>query len=487
MPTLLEPKLEPKTVVLLGVPFHDVTMDETLAIIDDTVRERTPRYIATANLDFAAQANDDVELQRILLDAHLVLCDGKPLVWASRWLDAPLRERVTGSDLTPRLAAHAARRGYRLFFLGSDQEVLVKARTRLEAQHPGLKICGTYAPPFARLHDLNNEEITALVQAARPDILLVALGAPKQEKWIHMHHRELGVPCCIGIGASLDFVAGKFSRAPLWMQRTGLEWVYRLLQEPRRLFGRYTHDFLFFFRALYRQKQAMQVYPAAEGETPEFVSHPRGTVIYAWTGRIDAAGIAAGEVASPFPKEGQEYVWLNASEVTFVDSTGLGLLLKAFHKAKEAGGGLIVLRPSASLRQMIVCMKLDRLIPLAEDEEQARALFKTERTAEPAKADYKGEDYRLVCRWTGDLDLARSKDFASYVRAQWLKTEAARLLQVDLSGVRFMDSSGLGSLLQTRKLVGARPGARLELVGLNDNLRNVIRLARLEQMLGVVA
>lgn len=478
---------QPKTVVLLGVPFHDVTMDETLAIIDEMVRARTPRYIATANLDFAAMCSHDVEMQRVLLDAHLVVCDGAPLVWASRWLDAPLRERVAGSDLTVRLAAHAARQGHRLFFLGADEAVLNEAKARLEALHPGLQVCGTYAPPYARLLDLDHEEISNAIRAARPDVLLVAMGTPKQEKWIHMHYRELGVPCSVGVGASFDFVAGKFTRAPVWMQRMGLEWFYRLAHEPRRLIGRYSRDFFFFFQALYHQKQAMRVHPPAVEETPEIVSRPPGTLICQWAGRIDAAGISAGEVSEPFPKEGQPIVWLNTAEVTFMDSTGLGLLLKAFHMAKATGGSLIVLRPSASVRQMITSMKLDRLIPMADDEEQARALLKTEQPAETPKTDFEpdGEEQRLICRWSGDLDMGKAKDFASHVRTQWQERESARLLQVDLTDVRFMDSSGLGSLLQTRKLVGGRPGARLELVGLNDNLRNVIRLARLEELLGV--
>src|SRR5438045_8977428 len=124
MPTPPTNRVEPKTVVLLGVPFHDVTMEQTLAEIDYIIAGGAPRYIATANLDFAAMASTDVELQRILLDAHLVLCDGKPLVWASRLLRAPLRERVAGSDLTVKLGAHAAARGHRLFFLGSDDTVL---------------------------------------------------------------------------------------------------------------------------------------------------------------------------------------------------------------------------------------------------------------------------------------------------------------------------------------------------------------------------
>jgi N-acetylglucosaminyldiphosphoundecaprenol N-acetyl-beta-D-mannosaminyltransferase len=477
---------EPKTVVLLGVPFQDVTMDETLAIIGEMVRARIPRYIATANLDFAAQASRDVELQRILLDAHLVLCDGTPLVWASRWLQAPLRERVAGSDLAPRLARDAAEHGYRLFFLGSDEAVLKEAKARLEARHPGLQICGVYAPPFARLLDLNNQEIAAAVRAARPDILFVALGAPKQEKWIHMHYRALDVPCCIGVGASLDFIAGKVSRAPRWMHGLGLEWMYRLLQEPRRLFGRYAFDAVFFIQALYRQKKALRVHPAPTAELPEMVSRPKGTTICSWTGRVDAAAVAAGDLADLAPLEGQEVVLLDTSEVTFIDSTGLGTLLKSFREARAAGGGLILLRPSPAVRNMVTSMKLERLLPMVEDEQQARRLLATEHPLEPAQAGFAdAAGGRLVCHWNGDLDIVKAKDFSRLVQTQWLENASAQLLQIDLAGVRFMDSSGLGSLLQARKLAGSRKGSRFEIVGAGENVRNVILLAKLGEVLGV--
>jgi N-acetylglucosaminyldiphosphoundecaprenol N-acetyl-beta-D-mannosaminyltransferase len=478
---------EPKTVVLLGVPFQDVTMDETLAIIDEMVAAGQPRYIATANLDFAAQASRDVELQRILLDAHLVLCDGTPLIWASRWLQAPLRERVAGSDLTPRLVENAARRGYRLFFLGSDEAVLQTAKTRLEARYPGVQICGWYAPPYASLLNLDNEEIASLVRAARPDILLVALGAPKQEKWIYMHYRSLGVPCSIGVGASLDFIAGKVTRAPRWTHGLGLEWAYRLWQEPRRLFGRYFFDARFLVRALYRQKRALQAHPAPAGEVPEIVRRPRGATIYSWAGRIDAAAVASGELAELVPLPGEEMVLLDTSEVTFIDSTGLGTLLKSFREAKAAGGGLVLLRPSPAVRNMVRAMKLERLLPIVEDEQQARALLATEHPAQQPEPEFAaaGDANRLVCRWSGDLDIVKAKDFSQLVQTQWLGNTSAQLLQIDLADVRFMDSSGLGSLLQARKLAASRQGARFEVIGAGENVRNVIRLAKLGPLLGV--
>jgi N-acetylglucosaminyldiphosphoundecaprenol N-acetyl-beta-D-mannosaminyltransferase len=476
----------PKTVVLLGVPFHDVTMDETLAIIDEMVAAGVPSFIATANLDFAAQASRDVELQRILLDAHLVLCDGTPLVWASRWLQAPLRERVAGSDLTPRLVENAARCGYRLFFLGSDEAVLQEAKARLEARYPGVIICGWYAPPYASLLNLDNAEIAAMVRAARPDILLVALGAPKQEKWIYMHYRDLGVPCSIGVGASLDFVAGKVSRAPKWTHGLGLEWLYRLWQEPRRLIGRYSFDAVFLVKALYRQKRAMQVHPPPSAELPEIVSRPRGTVIYSWAGRVDAAAVTSGELVNPLPAAGQEMVLLDTSEVTFIDSTGLGKLLQSFREAKAAGGGLILLRPSLAVRNLVTAMKLERLLPIAETEEEARALLATEQPAgQPVAEIAQASGGALVCHWSGDLDIVKAKDFNQLVRTRWLENASAQLLQIDLAGVRFMDSSGLGSLLQARKLAASRQGARFEIIGIGENVRNVIELAKLGALLGV--
>ena len=479
---------EPKTVVLLGVPFQDVTMDETLTIIDEMVAAGQPRYIATANLDFAAQASRDVELQRILLDAHLVLCDGTPLVWASRWLQAPLRERVAGSDLTPRLMENAARRGYRVFFLGSDEAVLREAKTRLEARYRGLQICGLYAPPYASLLNLDNAEIAAAVHAAHPDILLVALGAPKQEKWIYMHYRDLGVPCSIGVGASLDFIAGKVSRAPRWTHGLGLEWAYRLWQEPRRLFGRYFFDATFLVKALYRQKRALQTHLTPSGEVPEIVCRPRGTTIYSWAGRADAAAVTAGKLANLVALEGQAMVLLDTSEVTFMDSTGLGQLLKSFREAKAAGGGLMLLRPSPAVRNLVTAMKLERLLPIVETEDQARSLLATEQPLKQSDSQLAsagdGGD-RLVCRWSGDLDIVKAKDFSQLIQTRWLENATAQLLQIDLAGVRFMDSSGLGSLLQARKLAASRAGARFELVGAGENVRNVIWLAKLGEVLGV--
>lgn len=473
---------EPKTVVLLGVPFHDMTMEETLDEIDRVIAARTPRYFATANLDFATQASHDVELQRILVDAHRVLCDGTPLVWASRWLDASLRERVAGSDLLPKLAERAAARGYRVFFLGSNDAVLAEAKRRLETRFPGLKICGTYAPPYATFLELNNAEMVSRISAAQPDILLVAFGAPKQEKWIYMHYRELGVPLSIGIGASLDFIAEKVSRAPVWMRKAGVEWIHRLLQEPRRLFRRYFFDLIFFVLTLRRQKKLMRKSASSEQTASSESGLTRDFVRYTWAGRADAAAVHSGAVAEPSPAEGRVDVLLNVAAVSFIDSTGLGLIIKGLKKCKQAGGELVLLQPSEPVRTLLQAMKLDRLLRSAGTFEEAEEMVQKR---EPEASIVVSENDRLVLQPAGDLTAATSREFAALMQERWSQNSGARQLQLDLGRLNFIDSSGLGCLIRARKLADARRGAALIITGANGNVRNVIELARLSELLGV--
>ena len=476
--------MNPKTVVLLGVPFHDVTMNETLDEIDAIIADRTPRYIATANLDFAAQASQDVELQRILLDAHLVLCDGTPLIWASRWLSAPLRERVAGSDLTPRLAERAAARGHRLFFLGSDEAILNLAKERLEAQYPGVQICGVYSPPYAKLLELDHEEIERRIREAKPDVVLVALGAPKQEKWIYMHYHSLGVPLCIGIGASFDFIAGKFTRAPVWMRKCGLEWVSRLMQEPRRLFNRYLLDLLFFVRTLRAQKRLMGKSIEATSE-PALSGRPPGIASFQWTGRVDANAVLSRAIPEPLPESGRVHVILDLSGVTFIDSSGLGLMVKAFKQCKEAGGALILVRPSEVVCDLLRLSKLDRLLPTADSVEQAHRLIYLDRVETRAFSEHDRRNHRLIFRCLGELNASTAENLRELMQTKWTQEAAAKILEIDFTRVDFIDSSGLGCLIRARKMVAARDGAELKLTGVNENLRNVIVLAHLDELLGL--
>lgn len=218
---------------ILGVSIDNVTMAETLEKIAEFVREGSFHQIATANVDFLVHAIDNPPYREVLNRCDLVVADGMPVVMAARLLGTPLRERVTGSDLIPLLA----KTGYRIFLLGAKPEVSQMAANRLEEL--GGNVVGRISPVAGPIENFDDEGILAELEATKPDILLVALGSPKQEMWLHRNRNRLKVPVCIGIGGGLDFLAGTLSRAPVWMRESGLEWVYRIYAEPHRLARRY--------------------------------------------------------------------------------------------------------------------------------------------------------------------------------------------------------------------------------------------------------
>ncbi len=250
---LPEIKLLPRTaklpVNLLGVPFDNLAFNETLDHIEEMISSRQPHYVATANVDFVVRARRDPRFRRALLGSHLILCDGTPLIWTSRIFGTPLPERVAGSDLVPELVKLAAQKNYRLFFLGTTPEACAQAAANVRKQFPEI-VVDYFSPPFRPLHEMDNDEIAKRIRAAQPDIVFVAFGSPKAEKWMSANYRSLGVPVMIGVGATIDFLAGHVKRAPVWMRRGGLEWIFRLLQEPRRLFKRYMIDLWHFGIAL---------------------------------------------------------------------------------------------------------------------------------------------------------------------------------------------------------------------------------------------
>jgi N-acetylglucosaminyldiphosphoundecaprenol N-acetyl-beta-D-mannosaminyltransferase len=230
------------TVAVLGVPFHNVTMDEAVALIEEQIREGGFHQVATANVDFLKNSMKNQDLRDILCSCEMIVPDGMPIVWISRLIETPLKERVGGIDLVERLAEVSSRRGYGIFLLGASEASSQRAARALRQRFPELRIVGRYSPESRPLEEMDHEEILRRIEAARPEILLVAFGNPKQEQWIAMHRDRLKVPVCIGVGGTLDSLSGTFRRAPRWMQKSGLEWLYRTLQEPRRLAVRYLAD-----------------------------------------------------------------------------------------------------------------------------------------------------------------------------------------------------------------------------------------------------
>jgi N-acetylglucosaminyldiphosphoundecaprenol N-acetyl-beta-D-mannosaminyltransferase len=223
-------------------------MAEAVDRIEALFLTGTPRFCITANLNYAMLCDADPRLREINEQAALILADGMPLVWASRFGRRRLPERVAGADLVLRLCERGAPKGRRIFLLGGPPGVAEQAAQELLRGYPGLVIAGTECPPF---REWTAEEQAALVErirATRPDLLFVAFGQPKGELWIAENHQAAGATVAVQVGGSFDFITGRLRRAPRWMQRSGLEWLYRFLQEPRRLGVRYARNLWFLCR-----------------------------------------------------------------------------------------------------------------------------------------------------------------------------------------------------------------------------------------------
>lgn len=236
-------------ITLFQIPIDRVTMAEAVLEVCRLARGKAPTYVVTPNVDHVVKLQKDQDFFAIYQKAALSLADGMPLVWVSRWAGKPLPERVTGADLFLEVCRAAADQGLRVYLLGSATQAIVEtAAQQLVGRFPGLRIVGAVSPSFGfEKNDAESQDLIRAIRAAQPDILFVGVGAPKQEKWVARYLTDLHVPVSLGVGASFDFVAGSVKRAPVWMQKTGLEWFYRFLKEPRRMFQRYfIDDFVFF-------------------------------------------------------------------------------------------------------------------------------------------------------------------------------------------------------------------------------------------------
>jgi N-acetylglucosaminyldiphosphoundecaprenol N-acetyl-beta-D-mannosaminyltransferase len=252
--------------ILFGIPIHALTMgeavDRVLTWSRQPLAERC-RYVVTPNVDHVVTYAGHPTLRAAYAGASLILADGAPVVLASRLLGKPLPERVAGSDLVPALfaqatashvsAGNAPSEPLRVFLLGAAPGVGERARVRIEEEWGGVRVVGTLSPPIGFEHsDAENQKILAAVADVQPDVVLLGLGAPKQEVWIHRHCEQMQAKVVLCIGATIDFLAGERKRAPRWMQQMGLEWVHRLANEPGRLAKRYLRDALVFPQLVWR-------------------------------------------------------------------------------------------------------------------------------------------------------------------------------------------------------------------------------------------
>jgi len=328
-------------------------MDETIAFIDEKINTRGFHQIATANVDFLVHAIRDKEMHQILCSCDLVIPDGMPILWGARLLGRALKQRVCGVDLVPRLAELCALKGYSIFVLGASEQNSLRGVENLKERYPGLRIAGRYSPPIAPLERMNHEEMLRRIERAKPDVLLVAFGNPKQEKWLAMHRHRLNVPVCVGVGMSIDMAAGAVKRAPKWMQSTGLEWVYRMIREPRRLVQRYIGDACGFARYMPQQVIATAIQPRRKTRSGIFTDQVGNTSVISIYG--DLVGCSLQEfnmVARDAAACGMNMV-LNLSQTHYIGPDALGSLISMASKIRDTGGQLWLAEVPAHLQRVI--------------------------------------------------------------------------------------------------------------------------------------
>lgn len=242
-------------VIICGIEIDNISMSETIDAITASVDKKENIFVVTPNVDHIVKLRHDKNFLEAYKNASLIVTDGMPILWAAMFLGRPLKEKVSGSDLFLKLCEVASRKGYRLFFLGGREGAAVGASEALKRRYPDIQIAGMYSPPFGfENNPEENNKISGMIRSSRPHILFVGLSAPKQEEWIFRHYRELGVPVSIGVGVTFEFVSGIIKRAPRWMQKAGLEWFWRLMMEPKRLWKRYLIDDMEFFWLILKQK-----------------------------------------------------------------------------------------------------------------------------------------------------------------------------------------------------------------------------------------
>lgn len=218
----------------------NVTEEEAIRHIEECIKDRKIGFVVTPNVDQIVMMEKNLYFREICDNAELSVVDGHPLLWIAKWYKRPIKEKICGSDLMPHLCRIAAEKGYKIFLLGAAEGIAAKAADILKEQIPGLIIAGTYSPPFGFEKDQAElDKINRILKESEADMLFVGMGAPKQSVFIYENMDKYQIPMSFCVGATIDFIAGEQTRAPRWMTDHGLEWLYRLFKEPKRMFKRY--------------------------------------------------------------------------------------------------------------------------------------------------------------------------------------------------------------------------------------------------------
>ena len=473
--------------MIYGVPFHNVTFEEAVEWIIARVRSGRPANIATANLDFVMRAWRDPELQRILIDADLVLADGFPIVKLSPFFGTALKARVTGSDLTPMLAERAAKEGICVYGLGAADGVAEEAMRLLKEHNPALKVVGTYSPPYAPLLEMDHREVLRRLEKAAPDILFVALGAPKQDKFISMHVRGWNIPVSIGVGGSLDFITGTQKRAPAWMRKIYLEWLWRLCLNPKRRFARYSANIHFLMSA---SKQMWQIHRMPD--RPVSFQHLEESDL----ARLAALGLRqeyfrpleSEEDALRFMAQIREHsdgksVLLDIHSIPWLNSLELGTLLEINKQRRAQGKRLILYALRPKVRRLLETCRLTDYFDTAIRLKEVETLLGHLASDVEGHVLLEGGQLRL------DLPIELTaatlpaiEEQARLIHDELELNKTLKTVLVDAGHLDFIDSSGLGFLIALKKTT-QDAGVSMSIVNMAPKPRHIFEIARVDKTL----
>jgi N-acetylglucosaminyldiphosphoundecaprenol N-acetyl-beta-D-mannosaminyltransferase len=494
------------TIILMGIPIDNVTTDDA---VEKIVRmagqyrcDGRPRHVATVNVDFMVNTLSwnplgirHPELLHILRQADLVTADGMPLVWLSKILGTPLPERVAGADLVPKLAKASAERGLSLYFLGGRGDVAAQAAEVLIAKYPGVRIAGIDAPfvhtQGAELADFESRDQPVLekINEVDPDILLIGFGNPKQEIWFDRNRGRIRAGVSIGIGGTFEFITGRVSRAPVWMQQSGLEWLYRMMQEPRRLLKRYFIGlfkfgllalpsilYIFYTRVRVRKHHAVsavQAQPAAAG-SPSAVTY----VPVMLPDAVDTAFVSTRGAAERERILLPALIVMDFSGVVFIDSSGLGFLFDILRRADAAGKKIYFTGMTSAARHVFQVTKTwDMVAPRVTDD--ASQLSPAASVQESFFWSIAMEESCAVVLLYGTLDAFQA---SSICLDGIMQAVGPRHILLNLEGLSFCDSSGIALFLKMHRMQAGQ-GRGFVLYSAGRTVQQMLRMTKLDRLI----
>ena len=510
--------MKQETGLILGIPVDNLTFDQAIEsifeLVDRFARDHQAKYVATVNVDFIVNTVSWLpnrfrhpELVAILRKADLVTADGMPVVWAARLLGTRLKERVTGADLVPGLAKACALRGKSIYLLGGKGDVAWKAAEIFQKKYPDLNIAGV-SSPFVHVEgekildeETIDQQILADINQARPDILFVGFGNPKQEMWFERNRSKLKAAVTIGIGGTFEFITGRVKRAPVWIQKSGLEWVYRITQDPMRLFKRYFIGFFKFgililppifymkYRKLFFTLKIKQTTKTDGATSPKMVKDASASMavdVIVLDDPLDASQVTTrGETLfeENDGSDGSNGLLMDLSQISFIDSSGIGFLVKQYTRSQKQKFPLAFCGIQS---QVLRTLKVSRIHDLFKD-----VLFDTREEAMTSLLDHAGhKDFSyfkdesadmVILHLFGQLDADKisKMDISEFTRG----LDGKHCL-LNLRGLSFADSSAIMVFLKVRKLT-FQSGKSCFLCEPPDNVRQMLKITRVDKLFDI--